>query len=79
VIFNKTLRYHTENLNKELKLLPIQKLYYKTIVIFLKKHNIINPIPYYINTRYAKNNFLINWPNKTTSGRHFQIIGTKII
>jgi hypothetical protein len=39
----------------------------------------INPIPHNINTRYAKNNFLINWPNKTTSGRHFQIVGTKII
>jgi predicted component of type VI protein secretion system len=33
VTFNITLRYHTENLYKELKLLPIQKLYYKTIVI----------------------------------------------
>jgi hypothetical protein len=39
----------------------------------------INPIPHNISTRYAKNNFLINWPNKTSSGRHFQIIGTKII
>lgn len=28
-----------------------------------------------INTKYAKNNFLIK---KTTSSRHFEIIGTKL-
>jgi hypothetical protein len=50
----------------------------------------INPIPQNINTRYAKKNFIviniiiiifiiINWSNKTTSGKQFQIIGTKII
>jgi len=44
VTINKTLRYHTETICNDLKLLFIKKLCYKKIVIFLKKHNMINPI-----------------------------------
>jgi hypothetical protein len=39
----------------------------------------LNCITHGINTRYANNNFSITWSNKITAGRHFQIIGTKII
>lgn len=38
VIVNKTLRSKTKILYKDLKLLPIKNLYYKTIVIFQKKN-----------------------------------------
>jgi hypothetical protein len=48
------------------------------MAIFLKSHNLLQPIIYGINTRYAKNNFLIKRTKKTTSCRHFEVIGTKL-
>jgi hypothetical protein len=44
VAFNKSLRYHSKTLYKDLKILNIKKLYYKTIAIFLRKNNMLNCI-----------------------------------
>lgn len=40
-----------------------------TVTIYLKKHNQSFPISHSINTRYARNNFSVDWPTKKTRSR----------
>jgi len=78
LLLNKEHLYPTRKLCTELNVLLVRKLYLKITVIFLKSRNLLQPIVYGINTRYAKNNFLIKRTKKTTSSRHFKVIGTKL-
>ncbi|KAF0763373.1 Uncharacterized protein FWK35_00012538 [Aphis craccivora] len=50
VTFNKNIGYHTETLYKDLK----------EIVIFLKKHNMINTIPHTVIKKLKKENTTVN-------------------
>jgi hypothetical protein len=63
----------------ELNVLPIKKIYLKITAIFIKNHNLLQPITHGANTRYAKNHFYIKKKiKKTTTSRHFETIGTKL-
>jgi len=37
----------------------------------------LKPVSHGVNTRYANENFWIKYSKKTTSGRYFEILGTK--
>lgn len=52
-------------------------MYGKITALRLKKHNLLEPVSREINISYAKNNFLIKGPKKS-SGRHFKMSGTKL-
>jgi len=77
-LLNKERMYPTRNLYTELNVLPVRKLYFKITAIFLKSHNLLQPIMHGINTRYAKNNFLIKKTKKTTTSRYFEVIGINL-
>lgn len=78
VILKKEPMFPTDNLYKELDVLPVKiKCPLKLIAIFLKKNNLFKPVSLDINTRYANENFLIKYPKKTTAGKYFEILGTK--
>lgn len=54
----------------------LKKTYLKVNDINPKTHNLLQPILHRINTRYTKISFIKKESKKTTSGRHFEIIGT---
>jgi len=63
--------YPIKNLYTELNVLPVKKIYLKITAIFLKNHNLLQPITHGVNTRYTKNHFLIEKNKKTTTYRYF--------
>jgi len=55
----------------------VKKVYPKITATYLNNHNLLQLIFHRVNTRYTKNNFIINRSKKKTRcGRHFEIIGT---
>lgn len=52
-----------------------KKICLKVTAIYLKKHNLFQPVSHGINTRCAKNNFKIK---KVTPGKHFEIVRTML-
>jgi len=65
LLLNKDRMYPTKNLYAELNVLPVKKTYFKITAIFLKNHNLLQPITHGVDTIYAKNHFLIE-KNKIT-------------
>ena len=59
LLLNKERMYPIKNLYTELNVLPDKKIYLKITAIFLKSHNLLQPIMHGINTRYVKKHFFI--------------------
>ena len=75
---NKKWRYPTKKLFKDFNVLNINNLYIKTCTIYLKKYNLLSPLNHNVNTRYAANNYLLNFPKKTGCRNTYDFIGTQI-
>lgn len=75
---NKT--YHTKQLYEDFNVLNIKNIYFKSAVLFLKKHDVPLPPSHNVVTRFAKNNnYTMQWPHKMGTRKQYKFVGTKIL
>jgi len=80
ITLSKNKTYYTEQLYEDFNVQNIKNIYFKSAVLFLKKHDFPLPQSHNIVTRFAKNNnYTMQWPHKTGTRKQYKFVGTKIL